>query len=145
MGHARTYLAAANETLFLPRGLHCRVLKTAEMLAVVGASELALPPLEVDGSATAAGLREDPSMRRVRALGGRVAALVTEGLPVSKTPEGFWKKAGAKEAKRRDGKVCREILEERERTAGVVYRGQRDVEERVGEKSFWVVVERVGR
>lgn len=121
----------ANDEIFLPRSLRCKVLKTKKMLAAIGhlGDRLELPPLERDvadngyevGAGTGSipgsgrGLYEDPSMRRVRALGDRVAALQTEGLPQPIIPEGLWKKFGLKEAVRRDQKMHKDLMKEREK------------------------------
>ncbi len=113
MERARAFLKTVNEEIFLPRGLRCKVLKTGNMVLAVGngENELDLPPLErteVDG---VRGETEDPRMRRIRALGDRVAPF--SGLPGPETPEDWWKRTGLKEAQKKDSKVQREIMRDR--------------------------------
>lgn len=73
-----------------------------------GAEMLNLPPLEREGDGG-----EDLRMRRIRALGGRVAALTFDGLPPPESIDGWWKRNGEKEAKRKDARMHRELMEER--------------------------------
>jgi hypothetical protein len=62
--------------MFEPRKLKCKILKTKKMMVAVGhgGEVLSLPPLETaysseEGVALEGADRDDPRMRRVRALG----------------------------------------------------------------------------
>jgi hypothetical protein len=79
---AKSYVKTANEEMFLPIGLRCRVLKTKKMMPQVGhgAEKLELPPLDsLEWSGDDIGGNDDPRIRRVLALGDRVAPLQFEG------------------------------------------------------------------
>lgn len=81
MARARAYVETANGEIFLKRGLRCKVLKMRSMMLAVGCGSevLALPPLDTDmvTGADSGGrlVCDDPKMRRVRALGNRVAGI----------------------------------------------------------------------
>jgi hypothetical protein len=74
---------------------------------------LNLPPLEIDSSSPPPGNgvalegdeRNDPRMRRIRALGDKIAPLTFEGLPEPETMENWWKRMGQKGAIRKDRKM----------------------------------------
>ncbi|PVH86125.1 hypothetical protein DL98DRAFT_650603 [Cadophora sp. DSE1049] len=157
---AKSYVKKANDEIFLPKGLRCKVLKTKKMLVAVGhhAEQLTLPPLETEGSwadegsgSGRGGLYEDPSMRRVRALGNRVAALQTEGLSQPGVPEGWWKRVGSKEAVRRDRKMNKELMKERRkwveeaekaRCEGRDEGKKEEKGQKVAGRVFWIVIQR---
>lgn len=162
---AKAYVKKANDEIFLPRGLRCKVLKTKKMLLAVGhqGDRLKLPPSETgqgwtdDGFGSGpgfgrGGMFEDPSMRRIRALGDRVAGLQTEGLPRPGVPEGWWKRVGSKEAVRRDRKMNKELMKERrkwveeaekEGREGRTDEGKKEEkEQKVAGRVFWIVIQR---
>ena len=161
---AKAYIQKANDEIFVPRGLRCKVLKTKKMLVAVGhqGDRLELPPLGMgegwagndsgSGGFGRAGMYEDPSMRRIRALGDRVADLQTDGLPQPCVPEGWWKRVGSKEAVRRDRKMNKELMKERrkwvEETEKEGREGRRDEEkkeekeQKVAGRVFWIVIQR---
>jgi hypothetical protein len=75
---AKAYVKAANEEIFLPKGLRCKVLKTKKMMAAVGrgGTVLQLPPMDIlDHCDEEIGGKDDPRMRRIRAMGDMVAPL----------------------------------------------------------------------
>lgn len=119
---AKSYVKKANEELFGPRGLKVKVLKTRKMMvAVCGEGrELRLPPLvEMDADSVSRAewdsRENDPRMRRMRALGDRVAEVVFDGLPEPEEMSGWWKKMGSKEAQKRDVKSTRNLMKRREK------------------------------
>jgi len=66
---ARAYVKAANEEIFLPQGLRCKMLKTQKMMVAVGHGDmiLQLPPLDrLDQRDVQIGGKDDPRMRRVK-------------------------------------------------------------------------------
>ncbi|TVY85366.1 hypothetical protein LSUE1_G000298 [Lachnellula suecica] len=114
---AKSYVKAANEDMFLPRGLRCKVLKTKKMMAAVGHSDevLELPPLDKleERHVAKIGGNDDPRMRRVRAMGDFVAPLTFEGLPPPEDMENWWKRWGAKSALKKDAKMHKKLMKER--------------------------------
>jgi hypothetical protein len=75
---SRAFVKTANEELFVPKGLKCKVLKTKKMMVVVGHGEeaLKLPPFgKLDDGAS--GENEEPRMRRTRALAEMFAPLTS--------------------------------------------------------------------
>jgi hypothetical protein len=115
---ARAFVKTANEELFLPKGLRCKVLKTKKMMVAVGHGQevLNLPPLErfddgVDEE------RDDPRMRRIRALGDGVAPLTFSDLPPPESLNNWWKRMGSKEAQKKDTKMNKKLMKERAKGA----------------------------
>ena len=109
-------MKTANEEIFLPRGLRCKVLKTPKMMAAVGhgGTTLELPPLDRLGERDEWDEeKDDPRMRRMRALGDSVAPLTFEGLPAPEAPENWWKRMGSKEAQKKDAKMNEKLAKER--------------------------------
>ncbi|TVY26866.1 hypothetical protein LHYA1_G004450 [Lachnellula hyalina] len=108
---ARAFVRAANERLWEPRGLRCKVCKTGEMMRVVGCGEglLRLPGLEGGGGTDG----DEPRMRRMRALGDKVAELSFEGLPPPEDPGNWWKRIGSQQAQKKDAKMNRKMARER--------------------------------
>jgi hypothetical protein len=106
---------SANEEIFLPKGLKCKVLKTRDMMVAVGdgEDELNLPPLERTDVAGTSGEHEDSRMRRIRVLGDRVVQLTFSGLPTPETPENGWKRTWLKEAQKKDAKMHKELMKDR--------------------------------
>ncbi|KAE8453823.1 hypothetical protein EG329_009335 [Mollisiaceae sp. DMI_Dod_QoI] len=117
---ARAFVKEANEKIFLPKGLRAKVLKTKKMMLAVGqgGEVLRLPPLvEMDPSSGAAWKDDeenDPRMRRIRALGDRVAELQLHGLPEPEEMRGWWKKLGSRQAQKRDEKMHGRMMKKRE-------------------------------
>lgn len=115
---ARAFVKTVNEEIFQPRGLKCKVLKTKKMMVAVGhgEEELSLPPLENvdDGSNDES---EDPIMRRIRALGDRVAPLTFSDLPPPESLDNWWKRMGSKEAQKKDAKMHKKLMKERAKGA----------------------------
>lgn len=113
---ATAYVNAANKDMFLPRGLRCKVLKTQKMMVAVGhggaKAKLELPPLDRLNQNWAHD-RDDPRMRRVRALGDRVAPLTFDSLPPPETPENWWKRVGSKQAEKKDAKMQKKLMKRR--------------------------------
>ena len=106
---AKSYVKTANEEMFFPTGLRCRVLKTKTMIPHVGhgAEKLELPPLDsLEWNDEDIGGKDDPRIRRVLALGDRIAPLTFEGLP---PPEPFenWLKRWAATLLRSRMRRCR--------------------------------------
>jgi hypothetical protein len=115
---ARAFVKTANEEIFLPQALRCKVLKTKKMMVAVGHQEemLSLPPLaSLDGGADAE--NEDPRMRRIRALGDSVAPLTFSGLPPPEALDNWWKKMGSREAQKKDSKMHKKLMKERAKGA----------------------------
>ena len=111
---ARAFVKTANEKIFSPEGLKCKVLKTKKMMVAVGNGEeiLKLPPLEsIDDEVSAE--TEDPRMRRIRALGDRVAPLTFTGLPDPKALDNWWKRMGSKSAQNKNAKMQKKLMKER--------------------------------
>lgn len=110
---ARKFVKTANEEIFEPRGLKCKVLKTGKMTVAVGHGEevLSLPPLEdkvafdSEGGMAEGDNKDDPLMRRVSALGDSVAPLTFNGLPEPETMENWWKRMGSKQAQKKDAQM----------------------------------------
>jgi hypothetical protein len=111
---ARAFVRHANETVFEPRGLKVRVLKTKKMMGVLGreGEMIHLPPLEEEDKEMREGgvfvegeKRNDPRMRRIRALGDDIAPLTFSGLPEPESMEGWWKRMGQKGALKKDAKM----------------------------------------
>jgi hypothetical protein len=114
---ARAFVKTANEEIFFPKGLKCKILKTKKMVVAVGHQEetLNLPPLErLDGTGRE---DEDPRMRRIRALGDMVAPLAFSGLPPPEVLDNWWKKMGSKEAQKKDTKMHKKLMKERAKGA----------------------------
>ena len=111
---ARAFVKSANEELFERRGLKVKILKTKKMMVAVGhgGEVLNLPPLENDFACSSersvaleGNERNDPRMRRIRALGDKIAPLTFQGLPEPETPENWWKRIGSKGAIRKDKRM----------------------------------------
>jgi hypothetical protein len=84
------------------------------MIAVGHGDEvLNLPPLERLDVGGVSGESEDPRMRRIRALGDRVAPLTFSGLPPPETLDIWWKRMGSKEAQKKDAKMQRKLMRAR--------------------------------
>jgi len=111
---ARAFVKTANKEMFSPNGLKCKVLKTKKMMVVVGHGEevLRLPPLEILDEETAAE-SEDPRLRRIRALGDRVAPLKFDGLPDPEELDNGWKRMGSKSAQKKDAKMQKKLMKGR--------------------------------
>lgn len=113
----KAYVKAANEDIFLPRGLKCKILKTKKMMKAVGHGDelLSLPPLDMLDEREGMIVREedDPRMRRVRALGNTVAPLTFAELPAPEDPEQFWKRMSYRQAKKADAKMHKKLMKER--------------------------------
>ncbi|KAN0117368.1 hypothetical protein V8E51_003345 [Hyaloscypha variabilis] len=111
---ARAFVKTANKEMFSPNGLKCKVLKTKKMMVVVGHGEevLRLPPLEILDEETAAE-SEDPRLRRIRALGDRVAPLKFDGLPDPEELDNWWKRMGSKSAQKKDAKMQKKLMKGR--------------------------------
>jgi hypothetical protein len=125
---AKAYVKAANEEIFLPKGLRCKVLKTEKMMAAVGQKGivLQLPPLDIlDHRDAEIGGKDDPRMRRMRAMGDMVAPLTFQELPPPETLENFWKRMGSKQARRQDAKMQNKLMKERRK-------GLEDYEDEMG-------------
>jgi hypothetical protein len=87
---AKTFVKTANEEIFLPRGLRCKVLETRKMMAAVGHGSTILelpPPDRLEERDEWDKDKNAPRMRRVRALEALAAPLTFEGLPAPETPE----------------------------------------------------------
>ena len=113
---AKSYVKRANEEMFLPRGLRCRVLKTKKMMPQVGhgAEKLELPPLDsLEWNDDDIGGSDDPRIRRVLALGDRVAPLQFEGLPPPEPMETWLKRWGSKSAQKQDAKMQKKLIKKR--------------------------------
>jgi len=113
---AKSYVKTANEEMFLPRGLRCRVFKTKKMMPQVGhgAEKLELPPLDsLEWNDDNIGGNDDPRIRRVLALGDRVATLKFEGLPPPEPFESWLKRWGSNSAQKQDAKMQKKLLKKR--------------------------------
>lgn len=152
-GRAREFVESANAELFKERGLRCRILRTEGMMRAVGCGGvvLELPPLEnvVRGVKGVGGENGDvdvdePRMRRVRALGDRIASLRFCDLPAKEDGEGWWKRKGEEEARRKDRKMYEMVMKEREegfRNGGL--EKVDEMERNVAQKIYWIVIDEV--
>jgi hypothetical protein len=131
---AKIYVRTANEEIFLPKGLKCAVLKTKKMMAHVGheAGKLELPPLDMlGGRDESIGGKDDPRMRRLLALGDRVAPLIFDGLPNPEVMDNWWKRMGSKEAQKKDAKMQEKLMDERQKGLEEYEKSMEDVEKEV--------------
>ncbi len=148
---SKAYVKAANEHIFSPRGLKCKVLKTKKMMLAVGDRRklLDLPPLGTKESLENGGTygeMDDPKMRRIRALGNKVAPLTFTGLPEPETMDGWWKLLGSKEAQKQDAKMHVRLMKERE---NLNYQSEingrnascSQMEQNIAQKIYWIVID----
>lgn len=119
---ARAFVKHANATIWEPRGLKVKVLKTKKMMAAVGevGEVLNLPPMvEMDAASLTRAEwdseENDPRMRRMRALGDRVAELQFKNLPPPAEMSNWWKRMGSKQAQKRDEKTQGRLMKKREK------------------------------
>ncbi|KAB8801902.1 hypothetical protein FH972_026723 [Carpinus fangiana] len=124
MSYSRTllYVRNANETLFRPAGLKLTIKSTRDMMAIVGVDgdRLQLPPLDemhIDDPNFSPHVSDetspdDPRMRRLRALGNKVARL-TFNVPAPTAPDHWLKKMGDWQAQRAGKKQNEKLLEAR--------------------------------
>lgn len=115
---AKAFVKDANQNIFLPKGLRVKVLKTKKMMAAVGhdSEVLKLPPLVEMHSRVGSGWGDeenDPRMRRIRALGDKVADLQFHELLAPEQFDNWWKKMGSKQAQKRNAKTTKRITKDR--------------------------------
>lgn len=124
----RAYIKAMNADLFHPAGLHCGVLTTKKLTAKLSYPEekLQLPDIEeqpdelsrysskaaVKATAQETPDRDDPRVRRVRALEGYVMPLDFD-MPQQVKPDNFLRKMGANQAARMDRKQSKRMAKKR--------------------------------
>lgn len=126
--YARTlaYVKAANERLFRPAGLKLAIKNTRDMMTIVGVhgEQLHLPPLDMTNPANrnftfhvdAGASPDDPRIRRLRALGDKVAPLSFD-VPAPVAPDSVFKKMGDWQAHHAAKKQQEKMLKEREKAA----------------------------
>lgn len=139
----KAYVKAVNTDLFHPAGLHLHVLTTRKMMEKVGIPEdrLRLPPLDlssdlhdrklsreqVENSLRNAAPQDDPRLRRLQALEGRVMPLRTD-VPDATTPDNLFRKIGAAHADRMSRKQNRKTIKRRSKVDRRQQRGDEKLE-----------------
>lgn len=131
----RQYVQKINESYFHPAGLHLHVLNTKKMTAKVGYPEekLQLPPLDyttdlesteglehkVSSEIAAKEMvqRNDPRLRRIKALEGHVMPLETD-VPEPASPDNLLKKMSAAQAAKLERKQVRKMEKKQLKVAG---------------------------
>ncbi|KAL2787694.1 hypothetical protein BJX66DRAFT_341006 [Aspergillus keveii] len=116
----KKYLAKANDELFHPWGLHVQMCKTDKMLEYAGLGgqenvfvrrryeeafhDAQRVPIVGPMGPSPSESCSHPIMQRMSSLGDRVMVLSFDGVENATMPDGFWKKWGAKEARKAEQK-----------------------------------------
>ncbi|KAJ5093681.1 hypothetical protein N7456_009542 [Penicillium angulare] len=161
----KKYLAKANEEVFHPKGLHVQMCKTDKMLEYIGLGGQSnvfvrqqyknafegAQQFQMDGPVSPYESSNHPVMQRMSSLGNRVMPLSFNNVETAATPDGFWKKWGAKEAgkaeQKQNEKIAKDQAREDRRSGRRAGRGssrrqdrQDDKKAKETKKILWIVI-----
>lgn len=133
-GRTRAFVKAANEKVFGPRGLQLKILSTRDMMAAVGMKDQeslplhGLPEFDEEWAINQEGSINDPRIRWLQALEGRISTL-DWNVPGQIEQQSWLKKAGAWQAKRLEEKQTKDLQKQREKAGERAEKRREEMEE----------------
>ncbi|KAJ6006409.1 hypothetical protein N7451_004353 [Penicillium sp. IBT 35674x] len=143
IARTKSYMKAANERIFKPKGLHVQISKTDKMLSQIGMPNdgAVFARRQYRGIMDAQTPDENPIVQRMTVLGDRIMRLSFENVDAPVSPDNWMKKVGSFAAQRAEQKQLRKLgkkqarMERRrcksDQKIGKIERKQEEVEDEI--------------
>lgn len=143
IARTKSYMKAANEKIFKPKGLHVQISKTDKMLSQIGMPNdgAVFARHQYRGIMDAQTPDDNPIAQRMTVLGDRVMRLSFENVDAPVSPDNWMKKVGSFAAQRAEQKQLRKLGKKQarmdrrcsksDRKIGKIERKQEEIEDEI--------------